>query len=218
VRRNIRVIPNAIDHHRFAPGQNPELRLRYAHPDEKLLIHISNFRPIKRVEDVIKVFAKVSEKVGARLLMIGDGPDRHTAFELASKLGISGRVAFLGSFPRIEDLLAVCDLFLLPSIQESFGLAALEAMASGVPVIAAKTGGIPEVVEDGVTGYLYDQYAVERMSEGAVRLLSDPALHQQFAKAARDRAVSTFTEHQIVPRYEKAYEEALERRLVSNGK
>lgn len=218
VRRGIRVIPNAIDHHRFAPKENPQLRLRYAHPDEKLLIHISNFRPIKRVEDVVRVFAKVSEHVGARLLMIGDGPDRHTAFELASSLGISGRVAFLGSFPRIEDLLAQCDLFLLPSIEESFGLAALEAMASGVPVIATKTGGIPEVVEDGVSGYLYDQYDVQAMSEGAVRLLSSPELHQQFAKAARDRAVHHFTEHQIVPMYEKAYEEALERRLISSGK
>ncbi len=218
VRRGIRVIPNAIDPTRFMPKQNPELRLRYAHPDEKLLIHISNFRPIKRVEDVINIFAKVSGQVGARLLMVGDGPDRHRAFELASSLGISGRVAFLGSFPRIEDLLAVCDLFLLPSIEESFGLAALEAMASGVPVIAAKTGGIPEVVEDGVSGYLFDKYDVEAMAQGAIRLLSTPELHQQFSKAARDRAVKNFTEHQIVPMYEKAYEEALERRLVSNGK
>jgi N-acetyl-alpha-D-glucosaminyl L-malate synthase BshA len=170
------------------------------------------------VEDVIRIFAKVSENIGARLLMIGDGPDRHTAFQLASSLGISGRVAFLGSFPRIEDLLGICDLFLLPSIQESFGLAALEAMASGVPVIAAKTGGIPEVVEDGVSGFLYDQYDVEAMAQGAISLLSNPELHQQFSKAARDRAVTHFTEHQIVPMYEKAYEEALERRLVSSGK
>jgi L-malate glycosyltransferase len=218
VRRGIRVIPNAIDPTRFMPKENPDLRLRYAHPDEKLLIHISNFRPIKRVEDVVNIFAKVSEQVGARLLMIGDGPDRHKAFELASSLGISGRVAFLGSFPRIEDLLAECDLFLLPSIEESFGLAALEAMASGVPVIAAKTGGIPEVVEDGVSGYLFDKYDVEAMAQGAIKLLNTPELHQQLAKAARDRAVNNFTEHQIVPMYEKAYEEALERRLVSSGK
>jgi len=126
VKRPIHVIPNAVDQKRFTPRVLPELRLRYAHPDEKLLVHISNFRPVKRVEDVIKIFAAVSEKIGSRLLMIGDGPERHRAFELAAELGVSGRVAFLGSFPRIEELLSVTDLFLLTSVQESFGLVALE--------------------------------------------------------------------------------------------
>jgi L-malate glycosyltransferase len=218
VRRSIKVIPNAVDTTRFYPRDNPQLRLRYAHPDEKLLVHISNFRPVKRIEDVIRIFAKVSEQVGSRLLMVGDGPERHKAFELATELGISGRVSFLGSFPRIEDLLAVCDLFLLPSIKESFGLAALEAMASGVPVIATNIGGIPEVIQDGVSGLLFNEYDVDSMAQGAVKLLSDKALHEQFSKAARERATSTFTEHQIVPIYQKAYEEALERRLVSSGK
>jgi L-malate glycosyltransferase len=218
VRRQIQVIPNAVDHNRFYPRENPQLRLRYAHPDEKLLLHISNFRPIKRIEDVIRIFAKVSEKVGSRLLMVGDGPERSSAFELASELGISGRVAFLGSFPRIEELLAVCDLFLLPSIAESFGLAALEAMASGVPVIASNIGGIPEVVQDGVNGFLFNTYDVDGMAESAIKLLTDSALHQQFSKAARECAVKNFSDTTIVPMYMKAYEEALERRLVSNGK
>lgn len=218
VRRSIQVIPNAVDHNRFSPKENPQLRLRYAHPDEKLLLHISNFRPIKRIEDVIRVFAQVSEKVGSRLLMVGDGPDRSRAFELASELGISGRVSFLGSFPRIEDLLAVCDLFLLPSTQESFGLAALEAMASGVPVIASNIGGIPEVVQDGVNGFLFNAYDVNSMAEAAIKLLSNPELHQQFSRAARACAVKKFSEARIVPMYMKAYEEALGRRLVSNGK
>jgi L-malate glycosyltransferase len=223
VRRNIQVIPNAVDHNRFSPKElhpkdSAQLRLRYAHPDEKLLLHISNFRPIKRIEDVIRIFAQVSEKVGSRLLMVGDGPDRSSAFELASELGISGRVAFLGSFPRIEDLLAVCDLFLLPSTQESFGLAALEAMASGVPVVASNIGGIPEVVQDGLNGFLFKPHDVNGMAEAAIKLLSNPELHQQFSKAARACAVKNFSDVNIVPMYMKAYEEALERRFVSNGK
>jgi L-malate glycosyltransferase len=124
----------------------------------------------------------------------------------------------LGSFPRIEELISVCDLFLLPSTQESFGLAALEAMASGVPVVASNIGGIPEVVQDGVNGYLFNPYDVDGMAQAAIKLLSDKALHEQFSKAARACSVKQFSEATIVPMYMKAYEEALERRLVSNGK
>lgn len=218
VKRSIHVIPNTVDHKRFSPQGSAELRQRYAHPDEKLLVHISNFRPVKRVGDVVRVFAKVSDIVGARLLMIGDGPDRHEAFELASELGVSGRVAFLGSFPRIEDLLSVCDLFLLPSVQESFGLSALEAMASGVPVVASNIGGIPEVVEDGVTGFLRPAGDVEAMAEAALKLLTDVALFKRFSKAARVRAVTEFGESQVLPRYQEAYEEALSRSAGSSGK
>ncbi|CAN5892018.1 N-acetyl-alpha-D-glucosaminyl L-malate synthase BshA [soil metagenome] len=215
VTRDIAVIPNAVDHTRFTPQGKHELRQRYAHKDEKLLIHISNFRPVKRVTDVVRVFAKVSEKVGARLLMVGDGPDRHEAFELASALGVSGRVSFLGSFPRIEDVLAVCDLFLLPSVKESFGLSALEAMASGVPVVASRTGGVPEVVMDGVTGFLCAEKDVEGMAAAALKLLTDEALHAQFAHAARERAVTEFGESEVVPLYRQVYNEALARRSGS---
>ena len=147
--------------------------------------------------------------------MVGDGPDRHEAFELASSLGVSGRVSFLGSFPRIEDVLAVCDLFLLPSVKESFGLVALEAMASGVPVVASRTGGIPEVVTDGVTGFLCAEKDVEGMAAAALRLLEDEDLHAQFARAARERAVTEFSEGKVVPLYQRAYEEALSRRTGS---
>ena len=215
VRRKIEVIPNAVDLERFKPRQSPELRQRYAHPEEKLLLHVSNFRPVKRTQDVIRVFAKVSEQLGSRLLMIGDGPERHKAAELAAELGISGRVSFLGSFPRIEDLMAVCDLFLLPSSQESFGLVALEAMASGVPVVAARTGGIPEVVQDGVSGYLCAVKGIDAMAKAAVRLLTDETLHSDFAKAARARAESAFSEAVILPQYERAYEKALQGTRVS---
>jgi len=208
VTREIVVIPNAVDHQRFYPRRLPQLRLRYAHPDEKLLVHVSNFRPIKRTLDVIRIFREVSEQLGARLLMIGDGPERPHAVELASRLGVSGRVAFLGSFPRVEELLAISDLFVLPSSQESFGLAALEAMASGVPVIATRIGGIPEVVSDQETGLLFDVGDVAGMAQGALRLLGDQALYARMAAAARARAVNTFSETTVVPKYLEAYERA----------
>ena len=206
--QDVRVVPNMVDHTRFRPRALPELRLRYAHPDERLIVHVSNFRPVKRTQDVVRIFERVA-KVGARLLMIGDGPDRPAAVALAAELGLGGRVSFLGSFPRIEELLAVSDLFLLPSSQESFGLAALEAMASGVPVVASRVGGLPEVVVDGETGILCELGDANGMAEAAVRLLTDGALHQKFAEAARRRALETFSETQVMPLYEKVYEAAL---------
>lgn len=214
VKRDIMVVPNAVNSHRFSPNGSPELRLRYAHPEEKLLLHVSNFRAVKRVEDVVRIFAKVSEKLGARLLMIGDGPDRPKAFELATKLGVGGRVAFLGSFPRIEHLLSISDLFLLPSSEESFGLAALEAMAAGVPVIASRTGGIPEVVVDGETGYLCKLGDTAGMANAALTLLSDSARHGVFSRAARERAVAVFSEAKVLPLYLEAYERALASRAL----
>ncbi len=213
VGREIMVVPNAVDSKRFTPDGSAELRQRYAHPEEKLLTHVSNFRAVKRVEDVVRTFAKVAEEVGARLLMIGDGPDRPKAFELASKLGVGGRVTFLGSFPRIENILSISDLFLLPSSEESFGLAALEAMASGVPVIASRIGGIPEVVTDGETGYLCQLGDTAGMANAALTLLKNPALHRAFSQAARVRAVDVFGEEQVLPLYLEAYERALASRV-----
>lgn len=223
VRKPIRVIPNAVDHERFRPAaemgeRGAELRQRFAHPDEKLLVHISNFRPVKRVEDVIRIFGRVSERMGARLLMIGDGPDRPAAVQLASQLGLTGRVSFLGSFPRIEDVLAVSDLFLLPSVQESFGLSALEAMASGVPVVASRIGGVPEVVEDGATGRLCEPGDVESMARAAVDLLTDEQVHAAFARAARQRAVNVFSEDRVVPLVARAYEDALRAPVGASGR
>ncbi len=209
VRRNIAVVPNAVDSARFRPDGSAELRLRYAHPEEKLLTHVSNFRGVKRVEDVIRAFAGVSGEIGARLLMIGDGPERPKAFELAAKLGVGGRVAFLGSFPRVEHLLSVSDLFLLPSSEESFGLAALEAMASGVPVVASRTGGIPEVVVDGETGYLCAVGDAAGMATAALTLLKDAGRHQKFSGAARTRAVEVFSEERVLPLYLELYKRAI---------
>ena len=202
----IAVIPNFVELERFKPHANPKLRLRYAHPEEKLLIHISNFRPVKRTPDVIHIFAKVAEKIGARLLMLGDGPERPRCLELAQELHISGRVSFLGTFPQIESLLAISDLFLLPSAKESFGLVALEAMASGVPVVASNIGGIPEVVSSGKTGFLHSLGDVAAMANSAVKLLSNDGLHLQFSKAARERAEKSFCEDCVVPLYQKVYE------------
>jgi N-acetyl-alpha-D-glucosaminyl L-malate synthase BshA len=199
-RSDIRVVPNAVDLKRFTPGGDPELRLRYAHPDERLVAHVSNFRPVKRVEDVIRVFAGLSAQVGARLLMIGDGPDRPHAMALAAELGVEGRVSFLGSFPRVERLLAVSDLFVLPSDRESFGLAALEAMAGGVPVIGTSIGGLPEVVEDGVTGALHPLGDVAAMVASAVGLLTDAERYRNVSQAARDRAERRFSEDGWYPR------------------
>ena len=211
VSRDIMVVPNAVDHTRFSPQGSPELRQRYAHPDEKLVVHVSNFRPVKRVEDVIRTFARVAEGVGARLLMIGDGPERQSALELAAELDIGGRVSFLGSFPRIEDVLAISDLFLLPSVKESFGLAALEAMASGVPVVASRIGGLPEVVEDGETGFLCEPKDVAAMADATLKLLMNDDLHKRMSDAARSRAVNCFSEEKVVPLYTRAYERALVR-------
>lgn len=216
IKRDITVVPNAVDSERFSPNGSPELRLRYAHPEEKLLIHVSNFRAVKRVEDVVRTFAAVSSEVGARLLMIGDGPDRPKAFDLATKLGVGGRVSFLGSFPRIESILAISDLFLLPSSEESFGLAALEAMASGVPVIATRTGGIPEVVVDGKSGYLCALGDTAGMATAALTLLKNPALHQTFGDAARARAVNVFSETKVLPLYLEVYERAMSERALSS--
>lgn len=212
IERPIRVIPNAVDHERFKPGGDPALRRRYAHPDEKLLVHVSNFRPVKRAPDVVRIFAALVEDVKARLVMIGDGPERHQAARLAKALGVAERVSFLGSFPRIEGVLAVSDLFVLPSEQEAFGLAALEAMAAGVPVVASRVGGIPEVVEDGVTGILCEPGDITAMAAAARALLSDPDRHARFAEAGRERALEQFGEENVVPRYLEAYEVALAER------
>jgi N-acetyl-alpha-D-glucosaminyl L-malate synthase BshA len=214
-RDDIMVVPNMVDAERFQPQGDSQLRQRYAQPDEKLLVHVSNFRAVKRPLDVIKTFAQVNQSLAARLLMIGDGPERQDAMQLASELGVSGRVSFLGSFPRIEEILSVCDLFLLPSSKESFGLAALEAMSSGVPVIASNTGGLPEVVIDGETGYLCAVGDTETMGRKAVQLLRDPELHQRMKQQARARAMTCFNQQQVIPLYQQAYEKALEKRCVA---
>jgi len=208
VDKEISVIYNFIDperHQRPVPACIPPLDC----PDQHTVMHISNFRPVKRVGDVVKVFARIVEQIDARLILVGDGPDAGVAHHLAHELGIADRISFTGVVDGVAPLLQAANLLLLPSETESFGLVALEAMASGVPVIASDVGGLPEVVEHGVTGYLAPVGDVDKMAEYAVEILSDCEKCASFSKAARARAIERFNYHDIVPQYEAVYERAL---------
>lgn len=209
---SIEVIPNFVDIVRFAPRKRSELRDSFAAEGEPLLVHISNFRPVKRVCDVIRVFHHVYRDHPARLLMIGDGPERPAAERLSRELELHSRVLFTGSLPDAAPLLAQSDAFVLPSDGESFGLAALEAMACGVPVVAARAGGLPEVVRDGVEGILADVADVETMGRRLSSLLADKTAFEAMKMAARRRAETTFATSMIVPHYEDFYRRALARR------
>ena len=207
VKRDLEVIYNFIDPHRHATGPLCENLKK----DKKVLMHISNFRPVKRIRDVIAIFSRVAAVIDARLILAGDGPEAPVARQLAEELGVSDRVTFVGVVDTVASLLACADLFLLPSETESFGLAALEAMASGVPVITTDVGGLPEVVEDGLTGYLAPVGDVERMAEYAISLLRDEKEWERFSQAARDRAAARFDYRTIVPKYEALYRRLVDR-------
>jgi N-acetyl-alpha-D-glucosaminyl L-malate synthase BshA len=206
VTRDIEVIPNFLDcarHTRRAPG---DLRDQLLQGAEHLVVHMSNFRPVKRVDAVIEIFRHIrAEEAKARLLLVGDGPHVHLARERLSTAGLMGSAEFLGEQLDIVSVLSVGDLFLLPSSQESFGLAALEAMACGVPVVASRVGGLPEVIEHGRTGLLYEPDDLEGMAAGGLMLLRDQALHQRIAAAARQQVVDKFCTDVVVPRYEDCY-------------
>jgi len=201
----IEVIPNFVDADRYRPGCGPEARARLASPDERILFHVSNFRPVKNVPDIVRVFARVAAELPARLVLVGDGPDAAACRELARELGVHDRVRFMGETPDVAPLLACADLFLLPSSHESFGLSALEAMACGVPVIATAVGGLPEVVDEGVTGRLFGPGDIEAMSKAAVEILSDGPGVERMRAAARARAVDMFSTEKVVPMYEAFY-------------
>ncbi len=206
--RDIDVIYNFIDperHDRPCPGCIEPRKS----PDEVTLMHISNFRPVKRVEDVVRIFARVRQEMPARLIMVGDGPTACVALQVALSLGVADSVQFTGVVEEIEPVLQQADLLLLPSETESFGLVALEAMASGIPVIASDVGGLPEVVAHGETGYLAPVGDVESMSAYAIQLLRDRELYHRFSHAARERAASRFAYQQIVRQYEQVYARVL---------
>ncbi len=205
----IQVIPNFIDTQRYRRDRKPCHRATLAPGGEKILMHISNLRPVKRVEEVIRVFAGVRSEGEARLVMVGDGPDRPRAQALADALGVADDVLFLGKHTPVEELLACADLFLLPSESESFGLAALEAMACGTPVVATRVGGVPEVVVDGETGFLHDLDDTEGMAASACRLLGDDGLWSRFSEAGQRVAREEFSAARIVPVYESFYETVL---------
>jgi N-acetyl-alpha-D-glucosaminyl L-malate synthase BshA len=202
---DVRVIPNFISPAEYTPEGT---RAVVAPPGHKVLIHVSNFRPVKRVRDVVRIFAGVRAAVPATLILAGDGPDRDAAEEEADRFRLGDDVRFLGKVDQVADLLRGGDLFLLPSQTESFGLAALEAMACGVPVIASAVGGLPEVVEQGESGFLAPPGAIDAMVKEATAILTDPARHARMRAAAAARA-QLFSAERIVPLYEALYEEVL---------
>ncbi|EAU66604.1 glycosyltransferase [Stigmatella aurantiaca DW4/3-1] len=204
----IEVIPNFVDTERYTPIRD-RAHLRQLFPDlrdrEPVLIHVSNFRPVKRIGDVVSIFARVHREHPCRLVMIGDGPDRSPAERKVRELGLQDRVAFLGKQERFVELLAAADVFLLPSQQESFGLAALEALSCGVPVVASDVGGIPEQVEHGVRGYLTPVGDVEAMAQHVLALVRDPAHWRRFSRNARQHVLACFQLAPAIDRYESIY-------------
>lgn len=213
--RPIEVIPNFVNGAMYRPVDDPALRAKYAEPDEKLVAHLSNFRPVKRVLDCIEVFARLIRRVPSRLLMIGDGPDRHAAESLAAQLGVRDRVEFLGKRRDVAVLLGIADLLLLPSQMESFGLAALEAMACGTVPIATRVGGLPEVVTDGQDGYLVPVGDTDAMAEVAESVLRSPERTRQLRAAARNTSLSRFGSESVIRMYVSLYESLLDGRQPS---
>ena len=211
INKEIEVIPNFIDtkkYRRLTKEENCIFTRKHASDTEKVLIHTSNFRPVKRVQDVIQIFAKVKEKIPARLILIGDGPERSDCERLCRELNIFDSVKFMGKQDSIIELLSIADLFIIPSQTESFGLAALEAMSCEVPVISTSVGGLPELNLHNETGYIAEIGDIDRMAKYAIDLLSNEKKYKIFSKNARERAME-FEETKIVPVYEAFYEKIL---------
>ncbi|WP_353181428.1 N-acetyl-alpha-D-glucosaminyl L-malate synthase BshA [Parapedobacter lycopersici] len=208
IHREICVIPNFIDLARFNLKPRQHFKQAIAPGDERVLVHTSNFRKVKRTTDVIRIFKKVKERIPSKLLMVGDGPERTHAEQLSRELGVADDVRFLGKQDAIEEILSVSDLFLIPSGSESFGLAALEAMACKVPIISSNTGGLPELNHNGVTGYLSEVGDVDDMAANAIHILEDNDRLEQFKEAALNRA-KDFQLANIMPLYEQYYQEVI---------
>ncbi len=208
IEKEIHVIPNFVDIKRFFQADKDHFKQMLAPEGERILVHVSNFRSVKRVQDVIKVFDKVKQVVPAKLLMIGDGPDRQMAEDLARTLGLYNDVRFLGKQEQISEILSIADLFILPSETESFGLSALEGMACSVPLISTNAGGLPEINVDGETGFMSNVGDIESMSRNAIYILSDEDRLQNFKKAAINQA-RKFEKQHVIPRYERLYCEVI---------
>jgi N-acetyl-alpha-D-glucosaminyl L-malate synthase BshA len=208
-KKEIKVIPNFIDIDKYKTNYKDCDRDLLALPTERVITHVSNFRPVKRIADVIEIFYKIQKELPAKLMMVGEGPERKEAEQLCETYKIEDKVVFLGNSSEVDKILCFSDLFLLPSQTESFGLAALEAMASGVPIISSNSGGIPEVNIEGVSGFLSPVGAIDEMAQNAIKILKDDTTLNTFKKGAQ--ATSTkFDIHKIVPFYEAIYEEALQ--------
>ncbi len=212
ITKEIKVIPNFINQDIYKKINNNEtqcLKEKLSKNGEKILVHTSNFRPLKRVDDAIRAFKIINDKIPSKLLLIGDGPDRSKCEYLVKDLGLVDNVKFYGEQESFTEILSVSDLFLMPSQSESFGLSALEAMACGVPVISSNAGGLPELNLHGETGYIAEIGDVDKMADYAIRLLDDPNMYKIFSENALDRATTLFSAEKIIPEYEKYYEEIL---------
>ena len=212
IKKEIEVIPNFIDKTKYSSSFTDCQRSLMANEDEKIITHISNFRKVKRIPDVIKIFNKIQSKLPAKLVMVGDGPEKAGAEILCDELGISDKVIFLGNSNEIDRILCFSDLFLLPSETESFGLAALEAMINKVPVISTNAGGLSEVNEEGISGFLSNVGDVDAMANNALKILSDDLVLEEF-KINAVKSAQKFDILNILPLYEKVYENAYESRL-----
>jgi N-acetyl-alpha-D-glucosaminyl L-malate synthase BshA len=210
IERPVEMIPNFVNCDVFEPADGDCRRNQFASDDERILVHLSNFRPVKRATDVVEIFELVRRQIPAKLLMIGDGPDRTVAEWMVREKGLTHAVIFLGKQDRVQTLLNCADVLLMPSDIESFGLAALEAMACGVPVVASRVGGVPEVIADGVEGYLVAPRDIKTMAERALAILADPDRREEMGKAARQRASTQFCSDKIIPMYEGLYRRVLE--------
>ena len=206
--KDIKVIPN-FTNIKKSKESSPCKRTVMAKPEELIVTHISNFRKVKRIDDVVRIFYGIQQKLPAKLIMVGDGPEREIADQLCKDLGIKSKVLFLGNTSDIDRILCFTDLFLLPSASESFGLSVLEAMAAGVPVVSSNTGGLPEVNEEGVSGYLCPIGDVKAMAEKAIYILEDKTRLAQFKQNAR-KVAERFDEDKIVPMYEALYYSAID--------
>ncbi len=211
IRKDIRVIPNFVDTEKYQRIACADVRERFAPSGAKILIHVSNFRAVKRVPDVIRIFDQVRKRIPSSLILVGDGPDRSACELLVRELGLQDHVKFLGKQQELVPILSASDLFLMPSQSESFGLSALEAMSCGVPVVSTSVGGLPELQVQGETGYIAEIGDIDRMARYAIDLLTNDIRHAHFSAAARRRAVEHFDVRRIVVQYEEYYQECLAR-------
>jgi len=209
IEADIRVIPNFVDTNLFKPESHGDFRKAIAPNGEKILVHTSNFRPVKRVPDTIKIFEKVQKEIPAKLILVGDGPDRSECERLSRQLDLCDNVKFLGKQEGLVEILSSSDLFLIPSQSESFGLAALEAMACGLPVVSSSVGGLPELVKHNETGFIAEIGDVDRMAKYTLELLGNDKKYKLFSENSRQRAVDKFDKSKVVPLYEEYYEQVL---------